>query len=888
METIRFQCPECHKTLRIAAKYAGTRRRCPNPDCGQPITIPLFDETSASDKQAPVKRPAAKSAAAATSAPSRAEQKSASKRTSHAPIRTAGRKQATKPTRRDASKQRLWRGLAVLGMLLLVGIITAYWLPSGTTGDVSPQAVAVQAKSEESFASRVQPFLATYCLDCHGPDLQEEGVRFDQFPAQPDLLADYKLWSKVYQQISVGSMPPQDVDEPPHEERMAVAEWLDKALHRFDCQSVNNPGRVTVHRLNRNEYDNTIRDLLGIDLNLSRDFPSDDVGYGFDNIGDVLSTSPLLMERYLEAAEKAAAAAIILPESLLLDQKWAPNQFKITGTGTASPRELAFASSGQGTIRFETRAPGEYRFRMVASATQAGNEPAKCRIKLNGKEIGIHEVPGHRQEKILSWTSSLPVGNHSLEVAFINDFYAPEAEDPKRRDRNLYIRTAEVKGPAKLEQEHFPAAHRNIVTHRPEGGNTVDYSARKVLQPLLNRAYRRPATLAELDRILRVFQIAQERQESYERSLQIALQAILVSPQFLFRIEELPQSALAKEIQTLGDYELASRLSYFLWSSMPDEELLELARQGQLAKDDILEQQVRRMLADPKSAAFVSNFVGQWLGLRKLAELQPDAEIFPEYTPELAALMPRETELLFADILREDRNLTEFLTADYTFVNELLARHYGIPNVTGAEFRKVSLRELPRRGFVSHAGILTLTSYPDRTSPVKRGEWVLENVLAQAPPPAPNNVPGLEETQKANPNLSFREQLVLHQSDPICSSCHKLMDGIGFGLQNYDAIGRWRDREGEFSIDARGDLPSGESFNGPLELNAILSSRPDDFTRCLTEKMLTYALGRGLEWYDRCTVDDIISATRADGYRISRVVVGIVQSPPFRSQKVMD
>lgn len=901
MDMIRFLCPECHAPLRVPEQHAGKRKKCPHPNCGKPILIPLFSEI---DEPEPAPEKTSRRSS------DRTKQKSASTKSSRSANSPSARSSAPPlPRSRSGSRQGksgaksrtakggkaglnrnglLLRGFLAVSAMFLVGAFISYSLPSASTGDVSSGSATAEAKQSETFASKVGPFLKKYCYDCHGPDLQEEGIRFDEFPSQPDLLADYKLWQKVYQQISVGSMPPSDMESPPPEERLAVAEWLDHALHRFDCSEINNPGRVTVHRLNRNEYDNTIRDLLGLNLNLSKDFPSDDVGYGFDNIGDVLSTSPLLMERYIEAAEKAAEAAIALPEQLKIERRFGPSDFRITGSGNASAQVLTFASNGQGTVKFETRAPGEYQFQVTAFATQAGTGHAQCRVKLNGKELAVHDVPGHRKDKEITWKTQLKPGRHELEVAFINDKYEPDAEDPKLRDRNLYIKGAKVQGPTKLLPEHYPESHRKLVTHTPDGKDDIEYAARKVLQPLLNRAYRRPATLDELDRILRIFHIGQERGESYERSLQIALQGILISPQFLFRIEEQPQSALSKEIHTLGDYELASRLSYFLWSSMPDDRLLDLARQGLLSRNETLEEETRRMLDDPKSQAFVKNFVGQWLGLRKLKEMEPDEELFPEYTAELAGILPRETELLFEEILRQDRSVLEFLTADYTYVNEKLAQHYGIPDVKGQEFQRVSLQEMPRRGFISHAGILTLTSYPDRTSPVKRGEWVLENVLGQAPPPAPNDVPGLEETQKTNPNLSFREQLVLHQKDPICSSCHKLMDGIGFGLQNYDAIGRWRDMEGEFSIDARGDLPGGVTFNGPIELNRILSERPEDFARCLTEKMMTYALGRGMEWYDRCTIDDIISAARAEDYRISRLLIGIVQSPPFRSQKVAE
>ncbi|MCG6156215.1 DUF1592 domain-containing protein [Rubinisphaera margarita] len=789
------------------------------------------------------------------------------------------RQEAVRSTKRRAPYQLILGTIAIVG--LLIG--GSYMLPSASTGNLSEESARIQAEPKNEFATKIAPFLSKYCADCHGADLQEEGIRFDNISGQPDLLERHDFWHKVHQQIAVGSMPPSDMELPSMEERTAVADWLDRQLNHFDCRGVDNPGRVTVRRLNRIEYNNTVRDLLGINVDLASTFPADDVGYGFDNIGDVLTISPLLMERYIEASEKAVDVAITLPESLRLKEQWAGERFKLGGSGRASGRSVTFASNGFATARFRIKAEGEYQFEVVVSASQAGDGVAQVQIELDGKPVGTHDVPGHRVDRTVKWNKHLKVGDHQLEIRFANDHYDPDAEDPQRRDRNLYLSSAAIEGPEKLSLDSFPAAHRRLMVAQPGKDLPPKEAARKVLAPLVERAFRRPTRPGELDRYLKIFEIAQSRGESYERSMQVAIQGVLVSPEFLFRIEGEEDSSGSKNV-TLDDFALASRLSYFLWSSMPDDELFALARSGKLSDEAVLEQQVRRMLKDEKSQALTENFIGQWLGLRRLPETTPDKDLFPMFNTKLATDMQRETELLFAHVLEQDLSLTELITADYTFVNESLARLYGLENIKGNDFQKVSLKETPRRGLIAHAGVLTLTSFPNRTSPVKRGEWVLENILAQAPPPAPASVPGLEETQAANPNLSFREQLVLHQKDPICSSCHKLMDGIGFGLQNFDAIGRWREKDGEHAIDAQGDLPDGTSFNGPSELIDILSRKPDDFTRCMAEKMLTYAVGRGLEWYDRCTIDDIIAATRADHYRISRLIVEIVKSPAFRER----
>ena len=772
-----------------------------------------------------------------------------------------------------------------LSVVLFAGLLFYILFPQDNQNTLQKVNVVQAATVPAPFGEKVRPFLEKYCFDCHGEDIQEGGVRLDQFGNSPDILSNHKLWEKIYQQISVGSMPPQDEDAPSPDERKQIAEWLDKQVNHFDCNAIDHPGRVTVHRLNRVEYDNTIRDLLGVDMNLSVNFPSDDVGYGFDNIGDVLNVSPLLMERYLEAAEKISEAAITLPESLKMKREWRGKDFQLTGAASARRGEVSFISNGAAIAHFDIKVKGKYQIEAAVSATQANEGIAKCRLFLDKRELSYPEVPGHRRKKIIRLSENIAKGKHQLRIVFDNDFYTPQAKDPKRRDRNLFLHSVKIEGPESLSREQFPATYQKIVTARPDEKHSAEQAAKKVLIPLQKRAFRRPTTKQEQKRILEIFQLAYNREKHYERSLQIALQAILVSPQFLFRIERDSQLEPTPQGDRLDDYELASRLSYFLWSSMPDQELFDLAERDMLHQEKILTHQIHRMLVDPKGRALTENFVGQWLGLRKLSDATPDKDLFPKFNSRIAQAMQEETTSLFAYVLENDMSLMELLTADYTFLNEDLAKFYGIEGVKGQNFRKVDISKTHRRGLITHAGILTLTSYPNRTSPVKRGEWVLENILAQAPPPPPAGVPPLDDTQKENPNLSLREQLLLHQSAPICSSCHILMDGIGFGLQNFDAVGRWRETDGKHKIDARGDLPDGSSFNGPVELIQILEKRPDEFTRCITEKMLTYALGRGLEWYDRCTIDDIVSAVRRDDYRLSRVIVEIVLSDPFRRRR---
>jgi hypothetical protein len=419
----------------------------------------------------------------------------------------------------------------------------------------------------------------------------------------------------------------------------------------------------------------------------------------------------------------------------------------------------------------------------------------------------------------------------------------------------------------------------------PGGGKTPEQAAREILKPFASRAFRRPARPEEVDALVRLVNPALEEGETFERGIQIAVAAVLVSPHFLFRVEIDPEADNPKSIRELNDYELASRLSYFLWSSMPDDELFSLADRGVLHEDDVLEAQIRRMLQSDKAQALVVNFGGQWLNLRNLEDVTPDPTRFGHFSDALRRDMRRETELFFATVMREDRSILEFLTGDFTMVNGRLAGHYGMNGISGEEFQKVALTDGKRIGLLTHASILTLTSNPTRTSPVKRGKWIMENILGTPPPDPPPNVPMLEEAQKASPNLSLREQMVLHRKNPVCASCHRKMDPLGFGFENFDAVGRWRNKDGEFPVDASGELPGGERFSGPADLVRILAKRKTQFTETLVSRMLVYALGRGLKPYDQSAIDEIVGRVEKNDYRFSSVITGIVMSRPFRMRR---
>jgi mono/diheme cytochrome c family protein len=736
------------------------------------------------------------------------------------------------------------------------------------------------------FQKQIVPLLQTYCTDCHGGDDPEEGLDLSKPKSAADVKADRQHWEKVFAFVRIQAMPPADMDQPTQEERDLLLKWLDHTLFYVDCEKDPNPGRVTVRRLNRTEYNNTIRDLVGVKFQPADDFPSDDVGYGFDNIGDVLSISPLLMEKYLDAAEQIARKAIAAPEEIGIRDERSARHLKREGSAKeGSDSSIVMPSTGSVWAEYELPAAGEYLIRIEAAADQAGDELAKMQVRFDESELVTHQVKEDRKLEWYEATLKAKAGKHSVSASFINDFY--DATLKRRNDRNLYVRAIEVRGPLSISDDELPPFHREFLKFQPgdKRGNrklSATDAASANIGPVLARAFRRPVNSAEVSNFTRFVRLATDRGDSFERGMQIALQAILVAPEFLFRIEQDPDEK-GPDTYEVGQFELASRLSYFLWSSMPDDELLGLAGQGRLADEGVLVRQIDRMLADPRSQALVDNFAGQWLGLRKLhtAEISPNKDLFSDWNDKLRSDIEQETLLFFGYIARENRSVLELLDARYSFVNERLAKLYGIEGVEGDEFRKVDLPAGQRSGLLTQASILTLTSYPERTSPVLRGEWVLTNLLGDEPPPPPPTVPGLDVTQKANPDASLREQLQLHRSDPGCASCHRVMDAIGFGLENFDAIGRWREMDGEHPIDATGELPSGETFRTPAELIGILRSREKEFARCLAEKLLTYALGRGMEYYDRCAVDKIVNVTAADKYRFHTLVKAIATSRPF-------
>jgi hypothetical protein len=789
--------------------------------------------------------------------------------------------------------------------------------------------IAFAAKPGEEtpsgFAQEGLPFLKQYCFSCHAGDAPAAELALNAFSDDLSLIENRDVWDRVLDMVTTGYMPPAESEhQPTMEASDAFIAHIEAIFEHADRTAKPDPGRITVRRLNKVEYKNTVRDLLGVDFDPTENFPADDVGHGFDNIGDVLTMSPLLMERYLAAAEAIATRVILVnppPPSKryqrgsrlnprhddvpdqrfrLLDptatEKWKSGPFT-TGatffrmfpdeeiiykatlyaeTDSETPVEVALFIQGEA---LEKVSPPEELARLVGVDPAADN-----RIKI----LKTFEITSHDPKKNQT-VEFLVTGIPNIEQVGIAMVQPTEGEPSAK----LQIRTLWAEGPLDTR----PDTQLEILACTPDIPQVEQ--TREVLTRLLRRGYRRPPTADEVAQLVQFVGAIQADGAKWEAGIQQAIKVILCSPKFLFRLEldDRPQNP---DPYPIDEFQLASRLSYFLWSSMPDDELFELAAKNQLT--DNLEAQVKRMLADPKATELARDFGSQWLQIQRIATVTPDSERFPTFGRRLRAAMLKETELFVESIFREDQSVLDLLDADYTFLNQELANHYGIADtkgnwmyqektvsggeaIKGREFKRVALQGASRGGILTHASVMTVTSNPTRTSPVKRGRWVLEQILGTPPPPPPPDVPELEEDKAAATATTLRELLEQHREDPACANCHAKMDPIGFALENYNAIGAFRTKEGELAIDTTAELPDGTAFDGIADLKQILKDRKQQFVRCLTEKMLTYALGRGLEYYDRPTVDRIVAELEAEGYRSSVLITEIVKSDPFRLRR---
>jgi mono/diheme cytochrome c family protein len=753
-------------------------------------------------------------------------------------------------------------------------------------------AAAASAQQNADVEKVVVPFLNKHCISCHGPEKRKGDLVLHTFKDEASILKARKTWNSVLTMVHSGEMPPASKPRPNIKDAEQVAKVITTIFDRHDRTAPRDPGQVTMRRLNKVEYANTIRDLTGItDTGFVDDFPSDDVGHGFDNIGDVLTISPLHMERYLAAAEQIMRTAIVDGEAPKPAVRTVAARFMEPQVDNDRSR-LLFTKDPL-TTKFKLHQGGECRIVARMSGKQAGDEPVKGAILLNGKEIFQTEMASKRGNSGRNFTVDVKLdkGEHTIGIQLLNEFTDPKDESQRRAVILEYVQLIGPKG-------GFPESHFRLLDTPAKMDK--DAKTRFVLERFATRAYRRPATNDEVERLVKIARQAEAAKESWEGAVSLAMQAVLVSPKFLFRIE-LDSRPTEKAAHAIDDFQLASRLSYFLWSTMPDDELFGLAKKGQLHKN--IEPQVKRMLKDERSKALVENFAAQWLQLRPLKNFSPDKKLFPEFTDALRRDMLRETDLFFEAIAREDRSILDLIDGKFTFLNERLSRHYGIRDtngnpfndkainppgkvITGEPFVRVNLEKTNRGGILTQASILTVTSNPTRTSPVKRGRWVLEQILGTPPPPPPPNVPELDNNKQTSGSL--RQRMEQHRENPSCAGCHARMDPIGFAFENFSAIGKFRQKDGDFPIDPTGELPGGQKFQGPEELKAILKGKKELFSRCLTEKMLTYAIGRGIEFYDKPAVDGILAALEKNDFRFSTLITAIATSDPFRLRRGKD
>ncbi|MBE2285168.1 MAG: DUF1592 domain-containing protein [Prosthecobacter sp.] len=886
-----------------------------------------------------------------------------------------------------------------------------------------PCLLSAAERGQDAYHQRILPLLQKFCYDCHGDGTDKGDFALDEYAEYSKMIADKVMWDHVRQQMVTHVMPPQKKDQPSLPERDEMVAWIDNTVFWFDPAKVD-PGHVTYRRLNRTEYNNSIRDLLMVDLRPASQFPPDDTGYGYDNIGDVLSVSPLLMEKYIRAAKTVAEKAMDTSTIDRLDLELGAKKFWNQKGETKEWEGIRwFHSNADAATKFTAPAEGTYELKFRVSATQAGPDAAKVAIRVDETELGTFDVTARYHGDKGPWQTirqQIPLkgGEHKIVVRFLNDFSDPQNPDPEKRDRNLALDKIEIDGPngllpprgtrlvqwlldgkpaglpaMKLSGEDFengegtasrdtgtielatsgyvkhavelekPGKYRFIVKAGAQqagaepakfdvriGGKNagsfaitaknqtpqwfkaeadlpagkhelqvwflndfydektrqdrnfwlhqftvegpldqpagIDNAALPALvEKLGTRLFRRPMTGGEKSKWTGVASLGIKEGLQPLDTLSYVLRGMLVSPAFLFRSAPQPVGEVRSGIALIDEHSLASRLSYFLWAAPPDDRLLQLAAKGELRKN--LAAEFKRMIGDWRSYSLTEDFAGQWLQLRDMDIVGPDTRRFPDWKGGIASLMKKESQTFFGHILNDNLSVIEFLNADYTYLNDKLARFYDIKGVKGDKFQKVSLQGTPRGGILTHGSILTLTSTPTRTSPVKRGKYLLENILGTPPPPAPGGVAPLDEKKAAFGKLTLRQQLEEHRSNASCAGCHAFLDPMGLAFENYDAIGRWRDQDKKLPIDASGSLVRGQAFQNLVELRALLvREMSDQFVKNLAENLLIYALGRGLEYSDKPTVDEIVRRAKASGNRFQDIIFAVCESVPFQKMRV--
>ena len=727
--------------------------------------------------------------------------------------------------------------------------------------------------------------LDQYCTTCHNDRSLRAGLSLESVRGD-DVAAHTTVLEKVLRRLRTGEMPPPSRPRPSESTTAQLVTWLETSLDRVALDAPD-PGAPAIHRLNRAEYRNAVRDLLGIDLDHARDLPADDSGYGFDNIGDVLTVSPLHIEKYVSAARRVSRLAVGTSTPRPIVVKYTP------ASGTRNEAIAGLPPNQRGGILFRHFFPfdADYTITVRIRGGRVAHMPApQLDVRVDGERVRLFEADYETNEanqgtRNYEVSVTLPAGDHTIGAGFLTE-YATDPQNPRDRQSAGYsVDYVLVGGPFEATGVGQGESQQRIFVCRPEPGSAEEPCARRILSTLARRAYRTPVTPRDIDPLILLFTEGRADGGSFEHGIEMGLSGVLVAPRFLFRAPVVPDGGRPGEVYRLSDLDLASRLSFFLWSSIPDEELLSLAEEGVLSQPPVLAGQITRMIADPKSRALVDNFGGQWLHLRNVADWTPDPERYRGFDESLRYAFQQETELFLEHLIREDRSVLDLIDADYTFVNERLADFYGIEGVEGGYFRRVSLEGTNRGGVFTQASVLMVTSYPTRTSPVLRGKWVLENLLGAPPPPPPPDVPALTDAAETSAG-SLREALEQHRADPACAVCHTRMDPLGFALESFDAVGRFRTADNGVMIDDSGALPDGTPVNGPSGLRDVLMARRVEVVETLAEKLLTYAIGRGLEASDRPALREIRRRVESDDYRFSALVSGIVDSVPFRMRRI--
>ena len=802
--------------------------------------------------------------------------------------------------------------IGVAGTVFMLAVLGTAWSSRAGTS-------AVPATTP----TRVSALLDTYCVTCHNERTRIGNLALDGLDLT-HVGGNAETWEKVLRKLRADQMPPDGAPRPDAAARQAIVSWLETAIDR-DAAASPNPGRTVVHRLNRVEYANAVRDLLALEIDPRSLLPADNSGFGFDNIADVLAMTPGLLERYLFAAETISRLAVgdpnIRPDVAMYKLPY----LRLLQNDRMSD-DLPAASRGGMVVRHNFPLDAEYviQVRLQRHAAPLGSlirgldEENEIDVRLDGIRLRVFPIGGMTAgatpgtpavertsnvdgDELLEVRVPVRAGLHTVGVALQKRTWMPEGIGPSRLPVTSFgyaavlnangdggrVETAvdhiEITGPFRPAGASVSASRRKIFVCSPRGPSDEASCARRIIATLVRHAYRRPVHDTDVQEVFGAYAVAR-RTGNFDAGIQAVVKRVLSDPEFLFRIERQPATVANAGIYRISDLELASRLSFFLWSSIPDEELLDIATRGRLHEPSVLEQQVRRLLADGRSQAFLTNFFGQWLYLRNIAIVQPDPRSFPQFDENLRRAFQRESELFIESQVRNDRSAEELLTANYTFVNERLARHYGIPNVYGSHFRRVTYPDDRRAGLLGQGSILTVTSYANRTSPVKRGQWILENLLASPPPPPPPNVPPFPENS-GDQGKSVRERMEQHRKNPTCAVCHSKLDPLGFALENFDGIGRWRTTDANIPIDPSGAFPDGTRFDSPVAFRSALMTHRDEFLLALTEKLLTYAMGRGAEYYDMPAIRGILRESASADYRWSAIILNVVKSVPFQMRR---